>query len=649
MVKRFGFLFALLLLAGAVQASSVIADIDVGTAGGSAAIGQLSGVLVAQSFNNTGPFRVGEVGLWLNTIQDGATGCGGICVSIETDNAGTPSGTVLDQACLDNASITQYAQNNFTFAAPPLLNPNTHYWFVGWAKNNGICAAPADYYSVQMYLNSTVYADGTGDYSTNNRTAWGGLAVPRDFRSMIYGPTTGGLTLNVTDIENDYANLTFNVNITNATNATQYYSQASPASFYTNVTPWGNVDLWVNASGYAPATDSAFYNATQNAMVNFTLLPYGVNITIFDEETSAPLNANIVVANATDSINHQNATNYYYLNTSELTLGSTDVTAWLTGYDNRTFTRDFTTTSLENMNIMLLASNASTEYTVYLRDVAGNAIPYASYEITRTISGTTYLINEGQADSNGLFTIPLQYGKTYSFLLSAPGFATAVTDITASTLNPITIILSTGANTLTWNTSLSSIITNYGGQPLVQGETSLRYANATVWDYDSLEFTGACVEYYWNATVLLNQSCGPTNNASVPYVQVPLTSSQTGLVLQKFTIEANGSNYTYLSWIPVRPSGAGASPEYKSGLVTLISQQLTAGDPDGLGKGGLSFIVLIGSIIVATFIGGATVMSTFIFLILLALFTFIVPIMPWVHFTIIGVAAIAWIYLQGGK
>jgi hypothetical protein len=62
----------------------------------------------------------------------------------------------------------------------------------------------------------------------------------------------------------------------------------------------------------------------------------------------------------------------------------------------------------------------------------------------------------------------------------------------------------------------------------------------------------------------------------------------------------------------------------------------------------MGFLVLVACIIAATFIGGATVMSTFIFLILTAFFTFVLPIMPWQYFTIIGVTAFAWIYLRGG-
>ena len=399
-----------------------------------------------------------------------------------------------------------------------------------------------------------------------------------------------------------------------------------------NGTTWGAIQPNINLTcGYTYDV----YNYTNYLKIN-----------TFNEIGVAPLNTNVSISNSTDTVNFAEDITSYFLLPSNLPTGEIIITPYATGFENRSYTMFLNSATIEELDLMLLNSSASTAYTIYIRNLAGNSIPYVNYSITKTIGGTSYNIVTGKTDVNGVFVTHLHYGDTYSFTLNAAGYASATTDITASTLNPITLILYSTTGVMTWNTSLTSIIPNYWGQPLVQGETSWRTVNASYWLYDYLEFTGACVDYYWNATVLLNQSCGPTNNAT--NVTVIIGATQTGLVLQKFTITANGSNFTFLSWIPILPSGSGGSPEYRTGMVALIAERLVLADPTGLFAGALAFIVLIGCLLVATYIGGASIMSTIIFLILIAIFTFILPVMPWFYFMIIAVVAFAWIYLKGG-
>jgi hypothetical protein len=392
------------------------------------------------------------------------------------------------------------------------------------------------------------------------------------------------------------------------------------------------------------------YSTADNITMGYTYIDYTgaiLNINVFNEQTGAALNAMMSANNVTTSKSYSDNVSAHYLimNDSATLTGDVSFTVYSGGYQNRTFTRFLTTETNETLNVSLLPTADSTQYTVYVRNIAGNSLPNTAYNVTRTVGANNLLVATGTTDANGLFTINLLYGSTYSFELSAAGYLPATTSITAGTLNPITIILSSTEGIMTWNTTLTSIIPYYSGQPLVQGQTSQRYANATYWTYDYVNFTGACAEYVWNATVLLNYTCGLTNNASTA---VPLTTAQTGLVLQKFTVTANGSNVTFLAWLPILPSGSAGTVAYHKGLITLIAERLVAGDPTGLGKGTMGFLVIVACIIAATFIGGATVMSTFIFLILTAFFTFVLPIMPWQYFTIIGVTAFAWIYLRGG-
>jgi hypothetical protein len=296
--------------------------------------------------------------------------------------------------------------------------------------------------------------------------------------------------------------------------------------------------------------------------------------------------------------------------------------------------------------LALLNSSVATLYTVYIRNLGGSAIPNAAYNITRSVAGTTVTVAMGNADTNGVFTAYLEFGASYTFELAAFGYASASTPVTATTLNPITIVLYSSLGVPTWNVTYSSIIVTYTGQPLVQGQTSLRSVNASYWLYDALVFTGACATYYYNNTLLLNYSCGATNNVTNTTLVIPAAYS--GFVLQAFTVTANGTNNTFLTWIPILTSGSGGSPAYHKGIVALIAERFQAGDPTGLSTGAFSFLIIIASLLVATFIGGATVMSTLIFLLMLALFTFILPILSWWYFTIIAVVAVAWIYLRGG-
>jgi len=498
--------------------------------------------------------------------------------------------------------------------------------------------------STQFYDELIGFIEGSNNYTVNCTNETNGQSG-QEIIFFTFNPTFSFRAYDIIDLIQLQA---FAITFSNSTNTTTYSATGEWLNVSRRGLPMGSVNLLFVLGNYNSTTYNRNINNTDTIYENYSMHPAGLNITIYDEITGGLLNASISLANSSITKNYPNETNNYFLNASNLTSGETSITGYNQSYQNRSYERTIGIPlyDITELNIALLATADATAYTVYIRNLAGNAIPNTHYIISKTIGGVTIIIADGTTDANGLFTTYLHYGDTYSFTLSATGYSTATTDITASTLNPITLILYSTTGVMTWNTSLTSIIPNYWGQPLVQGETSWRTVNASYWLYDYLEFTGACVDYYWNATVLLNQSCGPTNNAT--NVTVIIGATQTGLVLQKFTITANGSNFTFLSWIPILPSGSGGSPEYRTGMVALIAERLVLADPTGLFAGALAFIVLIGCLLVATYIGGASIMSTIIFLILIAIFTFILPVMPWFYFMIIAVVAFAWIYLKGG-
>ena len=181
-------LFALLLLAAFAQAT-VIADIDYGADPGQQSLGRLVGNQGAQGFNYTTNFSVTEIQVWVRERGSGATGCGGLCVSIEEDvnpaDEDEPSMNPIAKGCIPNASITEYAFNNFTMNHTPTLTGGEHYVYRVWTYN-GVCAAAEDYYGIGLYTNGTVYDGGNMNTSGSNGTNWN-LGLPYEIRSMILG------------------------------------------------------------------------------------------------------------------------------------------------------------------------------------------------------------------------------------------------------------------------------------------------------------------------------------------------------------------------------------------------------------------------------------------------------------------------------
>lgn len=285
MIKRF-VLLAFLLLATSASAATLIADIDDGAASSTILVGKIGGQGVAQSFNYTVDFDVETVEVYIISIDSGATGCTGLCVSIEADNAGEPSLNSISQGCVANASINAAAFNNFTMNATPTLTNGTTYWFRVWTQNNGVCDTDSDGYRVSLYHtgDGDKYAGGVGYYSINNGTTWTDGGTVEDVRSLVWGTTFFPGIINFTFLSQYPTDL-------NSINA---YESGFNATF--NVTQYTeNVYLWhrVNTTttnevfytnGTATPTDYQISrcertaNYTDKSTWNCTLYPCGYDL-----------------------------------------------------------------------------------------------------------------------------------------------------------------------------------------------------------------------------------------------------------------------------------------------------------------------------------------------------------------------------------
>jgi len=607
-------LLALLALAGVAQAASYYFSVATG-AGGGYYVGNNGGQQwrLGQRFSNlnaTGAnaWYVTHARFYLRTITGAPVE--NTLVRIEGVTGGAPNGTLVDpafEAVLTPAQMIAGTWVTASFGNGTILPAGTYALVF---RQQTEAEALNNYYDIAVSFG----LGGAGlEYFKQGAGGWA-AQVNENVTAGIHWLTIG-LTVSVTDCISGDSIPYYNFRLWNATDSGYYHNATGYTHiFYNATTPASGTGLalTVNATWYEENTFSLpDLNATSaiDAAVCLTPKPR-LTISVLDETTVTPLVSGVYLANSTTTKAFNGASNYN-LTFANLAFGTTTITASATGYYNRTVTESITTLTAKNISLLLLPTNMSTSYTVYVRNLGGSAIPYVSYNVTKTVGGTTYTIATGTTDANGIFIINLHYGDTYSFTLAAGGYATATTDVTASTLNPITIVLYSSSSVPQWNTTLSSIIPEYWGQPLVQGETSIRTANASYWAYEYLEFTGAYAEYYYNNTLSLNSTSGPTYQTNTS-LTIPLGYS--GFVLQKFTVTANGTNNTFLTWIPILPRGSGGSPAYKSGIITLIAERLQAGDPTGLARGAVVFLVIIVSLLVATYIGGATVMSTLIFL-----------------------------------
>lgn len=124
---------------------------------------------IAQSFQVSGTQILGRVSLYLRKI--GAPG-GGLTVRIETDNAGSPSGTLVHATATatvnESTLATTYGWVNFNFSNNFQLAGSTPYWMV---LSTDRVASETNYVEWGADGSSPGYT--SGEMKSHNGTAWG--------------------------------------------------------------------------------------------------------------------------------------------------------------------------------------------------------------------------------------------------------------------------------------------------------------------------------------------------------------------------------------------------------------------------------------------------------------------------------------------
>jgi hypothetical protein len=132
---------------------------------------------LAQSFEVTGTTSLASVDLYLKKI---GSPTGTMTLRVETDSAGSPSGTLADAnltATLAESSLsTSYADATFTFGTPASISGSTTYWLV---LSTDRTASATNYVVWGADTSTPSYAD--GEMLGEDTSVWGALSADAVF------------------------------------------------------------------------------------------------------------------------------------------------------------------------------------------------------------------------------------------------------------------------------------------------------------------------------------------------------------------------------------------------------------------------------------------------------------------------------------
>ena len=140
---------------------------------------------IAQSFTPATTISVSKVSLYmLCSTANWGSNCGELTVKLQTDNAGSPSGTTLATTVLPNGSATQVdSWVDINFPEYPTLTGGTKYWIV----TEGVRTSSPDLpYGWVADNTSATYTGGNVAYNTGSGTAWTALSTA-DVWFRVYG------------------------------------------------------------------------------------------------------------------------------------------------------------------------------------------------------------------------------------------------------------------------------------------------------------------------------------------------------------------------------------------------------------------------------------------------------------------------------
>lgn len=379
-----------------------------------------------------------------------------------------------------------------------------------------------------------------GDVSGNcwNNTGWqriGTFGVPLLNKTLYEESIIWSFESNFTFSDLPYGTYHFNATASNSTNSTS----TNTRTVY---------------SGYG----FSFCNATNNNTY--------LNITFRDEITNDPLNVSLDLSNWVYTITDTNMNGTYtYSNSTalssnsycfypeyeEITLSSILTRYSASGYATKTLQyRDYAFSNITNNTVVYLISlvdSGATPVTFQLSDAATSAVlEDARVKISREISGTTALINDGYTDAAGSISYYMSPIYAYSVEVSKEGCTTATYTITPTgSTYPIAMDCSDSAATST--APIDGL--RYFRSPSV-GIINPGYYNFTFYTNSSLHnMTQVRFDLYDDDGILATNSsytntsyCSPQSCNLV--VQYNLVEGET--VLGRYYVATNASNGTYI-------------------------------------------------------------------------------------------------------
>jgi hypothetical protein len=228
-------------------------------------------------------------------------------------------------------------------------------------------------------------------------------------------------------------------------------------------------------------------------------LYYGgyTNITVFDETTSAPLNATITITNTTNTVTFTDTKRWLFFD--ETPIGLQTITATnSTSYAPRTVYNTATTLTQANLSLYLLGSGFGQYIVFNVRTSGGNPIVAATILVSKIINGSNTIIGMQLTDSTGSANFFLSPSTSYNVTVQAAGYTTQTVTITPS-YSPITIVMGTGgANAVTgfWANVTYSLSPATG---VLDYTNQVQKINFTVSD-GSVNLTSFALSVYFNGS-----------------------------------------------------------------------------------------------------------------------------------------------------
>ena len=336
--------------------------IDAGISGNADhSVGHPTSTKWAQSFNVSSNVTLNSVTV---SIRRNGAPLTDMQFRLETDSAGSPSGTLLNLSTnfsiVNSTLATTYANNTYTFGNSPNLTKGTTYWLV--AQMGNYQNDSNNYYGWQANV-TDVYPNGTAKYYAG--VSWTSQTRDQDVR-FTYSDSGAATVFNNTLNQYNSTYIPFASNMT----------YVKPTWYFTPNGGSATVNLTCNGDNANPSWVLLTNNTNTSCPVNGTVMRYTINIT--GNTTNTPVFQNLSISitfadsNTTNTSNITTITLNYPTNNTILpsnaagiTLNvTTNINANCSYISNLTGTTSFSTGQETVNHTTVMSVTAGMNYTV---------------------------------------------------------------------------------------------------------------------------------------------------------------------------------------------------------------------------------------------------------------------------------------------